>query len=107
VAALTTLGTAWWQGIPLWGYDTGFYGLCLLMAIGPQLLGHGSFNYALHYLPAALVGMLALLEPVGSSALAVVLFGEVPNGLAIAGMGIVLIAVATVVWTERGRTPSD
>lgn len=107
VAALTTLGTAWWQGIPLWGYDTGFYGLCLLMAIGPQIFGHGSFNYALHYLPAALVGMLALLEPVGSSALALVLFGEVPNGLAIAGMGIVLGAVATVVWTERGRTPSD
>jgi len=107
VAALTTLGTAWWQGVPLWGYDAEFYGLCLLMAIGPQILGHGSFNYALHYLPAALVGTLALLEPVGSSALAVVLFGEVPNGLAIAGMCTVLAAVATVVWTERGRKAGD
>lgn len=107
VAALTTLAAAWWQGIPLWGYDAGFYGLCLLMAIGPQILGHGSFNYALHYLPAALVGMLALLEPVGSSALAFVLFGEVPNGLAIAGMFVVLGAVGTVVWTERNQTSSD
>ena len=107
VAALTTLGAAWWQGVPLWGYNAEFYGLCLLMAIGPQILGHGSFNYALHYLPAALVGMLALLEPVGSSALAVVLFGEVPSGLAIAGMCTVLAAVAAVVWTERGRGVSD
>lgn len=107
VAALTTLSVAWWQGVPLWGYEAGFYGLCLLMAIGPQILGHGSFNYALHYLPAALVGMLALLEPVGSSALAFVLFGEVPNGLAIAGMLTVLGAVAVVVWNERQHAPAN
>ena len=104
VAALTTFGAAWWRGVPLWGYEAGFYGLCLLMAIGPQILGHGSFNYALHYLPAALVGMLALLEPVGSSALAFLLFGEVPNGLAITGMLVVLGAVAVVVWSERQQT---
>lgn len=107
VAALTTLGAAWMQGVPLFGYEAGFYGLCLLMAIGPQILGHGSFNYALHYFPAALVGMLALLEPVGSSALAFVLFGEVPNALAITGMLVVLGAVGVVVWNERQRAPAD
>lgn len=107
VAALTTLGAAWMQGVPLFGYEAGFYGLCLLMAIGPQILGHGSFNYALHYFPAALVGMLALLEPVGSSALAFVLFGEVPNALAIIGMLVVLGAVGVVVWNERQRAPAD
>lgn len=101
VAALTTLVAAGLRGVPLFGYEAGFYGLCLLMALGPQILGHGSFNYALHYFPAALVGMLALLEPVGSSVLAFVLFGEVPNPLAIAGMLVVLGAVALVVWTER------
>jgi drug/metabolite transporter (DMT)-like permease len=95
------------QGVPLFGYEAGFYGLCLLMAIGPQILGHGSFNYALHYFPAALVGMLALLEPVGSSALAFVLFGEVPNALAITGMLVVLGAVGVVVWNERQRAPAD
>lgn len=107
VAALTTFVAAWWSGVPLWGYEATFYGLCLLMAIGPQILGHGAFNYALHYLPAALVGMLALLEPVGSSALAFLLFGEVPHGLAVTGMLVVLAAVGVVVWTERERTPAD
>jgi len=107
VAALTTLGAAWMRGVPLFGYEAGFYGLCLLMAIGPQILGHGSFNYALHYFPAALVGMLALLEPVGSSALAFVLFGEVPNALAITGMLVVLGAVGVVVWNERQRTSTS
>jgi drug/metabolite transporter (DMT)-like permease len=104
IAALTTFGVAWGRGVPLFGYDVEFYGLCGLMAIGPQILGHGSFNYALHYFPAALVGMLALLEPVGSSALAFVLFGEVPNALAITGMLVVLGAVGSVVWNERQQT---
>jgi drug/metabolite transporter (DMT)-like permease len=103
VTALTTLAVAWAQGIPLFGYGWGFYGLCALMAIGPQILGHGSFNYALQYFPAALVGMLALLEPVGASALAYVLFGEVPTGLAIIGMLVVLAAVAVVVRYERDQ----
>lgn len=102
VTALTTLTTALVQGVPLFEYEPGFYGLCALMALGPQILGHGSFNYALHYIPAALVGMLALLEPVGASLLAYVLFGEVPTSPAIAGMVIVMGAVAVVVWVERG-----
>ena len=101
VTACTTVAVALAQDVPLFTYGWTFYGLCLLMALGPQLLGHGSFNYALQYVPAALVGMMALLEPVGASAMAYVLFGETPTPLAVAGMLVVLMAVATVVWTER------
>ena len=101
VAAGTTIIAALVQGVPLFGYWWGFYGLCALMAIGPQILGHGSFNYALQYFPAALVGLLALLEPVGSSILAYLLFGEQPAPLALSGMAVVLAAVAVVVWSER------
>ena len=101
VAALTTVVAAFVQGVPLFGYWLGFYGLCALMAIGPQILGHGSFNYALQYFPAALVGLLALLEPVGSSILAYFIFGEQPPPLALAGMLVVLVAVGVVVWSER------
>lgn len=103
VAALTTLVAALVQGTPLLSYSVAFYGLCLLMALGPQVVGHGSFNYALHYFPAAIVGMLALLEPVGASALAYVLFGEAPGVLAVTGMLVVLAAVGRVVWIRRRR----
>ena len=101
VTALTAVAVALLQGVPLLAYGWGFYGLCLLMAIGPQLLGHGSFNYALQYIPAALVGMMALLEPVGASALAYVLFDETPTLLAVTGMLVVLGAVGVVIWVER------
>ena len=96
-AAGCVLVTAWIRGTPLFGYSWGFYGLCVALALGPQVLGHGSFNYALQYASAAIVGMLALLEPVGASLLAYVLFGEVPPPLSILGMTVVLAGVALVV----------
>ncbi|MFB6278386.1 MAG: DMT family transporter [Salinibacter sp.] len=106
VAALTALVSATVQGVPLFGYSWTFYGLCAGLALGPQVLGHGSFNYALQYVPAAIVGMLALLEPVGASILAYGLFGEVPPPASVVGMVVVLGAVAVVVW-RRERRPEN
>ena len=103
VAAGTTLLVALLRGVPLFGYDMAFYVLCAFMALGPQIIGHGSFNYALAFFPAALVSMLALLEPVGASILAYFLFGEVPRWLAVVGMAVVLGAVAIVTWSGRGE----
>jgi len=106
-AAATALVAALIRDVSLFGYSWGFYALCAGLALGPQLLGHGSFNYALQYFPAAVVGMLALLEPVGASILAYVLFGEVPPLLSGLGMGIVLTGVAVVVWSRNrsGEAP--
>ena len=102
-AAATALGAAALRGVPLFGYSWTMYALCAGLALGPQLLGHGSFNYALQYVPAAIVGMLALLEPVGASVLAYVLFDEVPPVASVVGMFVVLGGVAVVVW-RRNRT---
>lgn len=101
VAALTAVVAAGLQDVPLFGHAPRVYLLCAGLAIGPQLLGHGSFNYALQHVPAAVVGMLALLEPVGASILAYVLFAEVPPLAAVVGMGVVLAAVGVVVWGRR------
>ncbi len=101
VAAVTVVGVALVRDVPLFAYEPAFYGLCLLLALGPQIIGHGAVNYALQYFPAALVSMLALLEPVGASVLAYVLFGEVPGGWAVAGMSVVLVGVAGVIWFRR------
>lgn len=76
--------------------------LCLAMAVFPQLVGHGSFNYAVKYFPAALLGLLSLSEPIVSSALALVLFSEVPGPLALVGMAVVLASIA-VVFAPRLR----
>lgn len=103
VAAGTAVVAALVRGIPLFGYSATFYALCIGLALGPQILGHGSFNYALQTMPAAVVGVLALLEPVGASILAYFLFGEVPPPASIVGMIVVLGAVAIVVRRRESK----
>lgn len=100
-AALTALVPALLLEVPLWGYSLRFYALCGLMALGPQILGHGSFNYSVKYIPAAWLGLLSLLEPVGASLLAYLLFDEVPPALSVIGMVLVLVAVAFAVQYEQ------
>jgi len=107
VVALTTLVVAAVRGAPLLGFSATFYGLCALMALGPSLVGHGSFNYALRYLPAAVVGLLALIEPVGASILAYAFFAEQPGLLALVGMTLVLGSVAVALWPARRRPSSE
>lgn len=106
VAAITAVVVAMLKGTPLFGYSWRVYGLCAALALGPQVLGHGSFNYALQHVSAAVVSMLALLEPVGASLIAYLLFGEMPPLLSIVGMLVVLAAVAVVVW-RRNQIPAE
>lgn len=93
VVAVVVLVIALVSEVPLLGFDARIYFLCALMALGPQILGHGSFNYALKYFPAALLGLLSLTEPVGGSVLAYFLFDELPTVLGFVGMAIVLLSV--------------
>ena len=97
LVAVVVLGTALFRGTPVLSYDVTFYALCFGMAVGPQVLGHGSFNYVIRYISPTLLSLLILLEPVVSSILAYVLFGEQPGLLALAGMALVLISVALAV----------
>jgi len=100
MTALTTVAVAVVRDVPLLGYSATFYGLCILMAIVPQLLGHGALNYAIRYFPAATLGLASLFEPVGASVLAFAFFGEIPTLLAVLAMGVILGAVS-IVLTRR------
>ncbi|MEX0748300.1 MAG: DMT family transporter, partial [Rhodothermales bacterium] len=104
VAALTVLTIALVQGVPILGFKPEFYLLCAAMALGPQVLGHGSFNYAIRYLPAAVLGLLSLVEPVGASVLAYFIFQEVPSMPALAGMVIVLGAISVAIVNRKRPT---
>lgn len=98
IAALSILAVAALRGVPIFGYSPLFYVFCLLMAVFPQIIGHGSFNYALRYIPAAILALLTLLEPIMASTAAYFLFGETPYWLTIVGMGFVLGGVGLAVY---------
>ncbi len=75
--------------------------LFFLMAIVPTLLGHTMQNWALAFLPAYVVSITLLTEPVGSGILAWHFFEEVPSiGVFIGGL-IVLFGVCMVALSEK------
>lgn len=79
------------------------YGWIILLAIVPQLIGHSTYNWALAYLPAALVAVTTLGEPVGSAILAYVVLHEKPGGLVLAGA---LLIMAGIYLSTRGPRAS-
>ncbi len=61
---------------PFFGYSFSTYFYLFLLALVPQLVGHTTFNWALRYLPASLVAITILGEPIGSTLLAYFILGE-------------------------------
>jgi drug/metabolite transporter (DMT)-like permease len=116
--------------LDLWPYVALVYGACLIvlllfaalsrtplgpqpprewaiftaLALGPMLLGHTGMNWALRYLPAYVVNLTTLGEPVGATLLAAVLPGirEIPPPLTLAGGAIVLMGILITLT----RTPN-
>jgi hypothetical protein len=65
------------------------------LALGPMLLGHTGMNWALGHLPAFIVNLTTLGEPIGATILAALLPGiaEVPGLGTVAGGALVLVGV--------------
>ncbi|NTV65791.1 MAG: DMT family transporter, partial [Oscillochloris sp.] len=88
-------------GLPPLGYL-----LILGLALGPQLLSHTSFNWALKYLSPTLVAVSILGEPIGSTILAVLIFKQELRPLQMAGGAVLLIGIAVATLAES-RRPDD
>ena len=65
--------------------------MLVLLAVVPQLIGHSSLNWSLRFLPATLVTIAVLGEPVGAIALAFLILNEGPT-LSEIGGGILILA---------------
>jgi drug/metabolite transporter (DMT)-like permease len=93
VAAVILLILAVFSGKPLAGFPPVTYLYLLILAAGPQLLGHTSFNYGLRYLSASFVSIALLGEPIGSTILALIVLGEIPGPLEVIGGVIILVGI--------------
>jgi len=94
VAALLVCVAALLTKTPLIGFAAPTYLFLVLLAIGPQLIGHTTFNWALKHLPASRVTVIILGEPIGSSLLALAFFSEMPTWLSALGAVIILCGIA-------------
>ena len=95
VCFLTLLGIAGVSGTPLVPQPPRELAIFAGLAMGPMLLGHTGLNWALKYLPAYLVVLTVLGEPVGATLLAAVLPGirEVPSMYTLIGGAVLLTGV--------------
>lgn len=93
VAAGLLLALALLTGHSFTGLRPSTYLYFLLLALVPQIIGHGSFNWALRYTTATTVSVFILGEPVGATILAWWLLDEAPGWLPLVGAGLVLCAI--------------
>lgn len=108
VAAIALLPLPFLAGASYFGYPIPTYVYIALMALLPQLVGHTSFNWAVRYLPPTLVTLVILLEPVGSTVFASILFREIPSDRVLMGAVILLVGVAiAIVGNSRDQSKSS
>jgi drug/metabolite transporter (DMT)-like permease len=103
-AAALLLGAAMLaSGAEVGGLSAPAWGFMALLALGPQLLGHTSFNWALRRLTATFVAVAILGEPVGSAILAWVFLGEGFTAMQLAGFVLLLAGIFIAARGEQGK----
>lgn len=70
------------------------------LAFGPQIIGHGSMNFAVKFVSPTLISTLVLSEPILASLLALFFFGEMPPVTSILAMTIILSGVM-LTWKRK------
>jgi drug/metabolite transporter (DMT)-like permease len=90
------------RGLPLRGFNSFTWLMFVALALVPTVLGHNSLNWALKYLPATMVSVTILGEPLGASIMAVFVLREVPSLLEAFGSLITLLGIY-LVWQGNAR----
>ena len=67
--------------------------MALGLAVGPQIIGHGSINYAVKYVSPTVLSTMILSEPLLATILAYWIFNEIPSLLSLLAMTIIMTGV--------------
>lgn len=106
-AAVVLLALAALMGTSLFGYSPLGYLLIVLLAVGPQLIGHSSYNWALRYVSATFVTIAILAEPIGATLLAIPLLDQVPPPVKIVGGALILAGIYLAARAETRTELSE
>ena len=100
-ASVTLFLVALFSGTQMWGYsgETWFWLWCL--TLGPQIMGHTVFNWALRYVEASILAGTILAEPVIAAFLAWLVLSEKPGISTVVGGAIILSGLYLLLWGRR------
>lgn len=85
------------------GYSFSTYFWLFLLALIPQIIGHSTYNWTLRFLPATLVAVITLGEPIGAAFLAYFLLSESPGFLKLLGALIILSGIFIAMKSRNNR----
>jgi EamA-like transporter family. len=94
-ALVTLVAVAAARGIPIAPQPPHEIAIFAALALGPMLIGHTGMNWALKFLPAYVVNLTVLGEPVGATLLGALIpsIRQIPTVATLAGGAIVLAGV--------------
>ena len=89
-----------WLGRALPGW-----GVLILLAVGPTLVGYGLYNVSLGHLPSSVANLILTIEPVLTGVVAYLLLGERLTGPQVGGSlmilaGVVVLRIGGRRWAE-------
>jgi drug/metabolite transporter (DMT)-like permease len=93
MAALGLITAMFVSGESPLGHPTSAYFWIFLLAAFPQLIGHSTYNWVLRYIPASLVAITTLVEPIGSAILAFFILRETPSNGVLFGGALILSGI--------------
>ncbi len=93
IAAILLVAAALATGVSFPSLNGTAWAFMIALALGPQLIGHTTFNWALRRLTATFVAVAILGEPVGSALLAFFFFAEKFSALQFAGFVLLLSGI--------------
>ncbi|HEU4747354.1 MAG TPA: DMT family transporter, partial [Gemmatimonadaceae bacterium] len=107
-AFLTLVAVALAREVPLGPQPPREIGIFVGLALLPTILGHTGMNWALKLLPAFVVNLTVLGEPVGATLLGALMpsIAEIPTGSTFIG-GAVVLAGVIIATTGSGGTGAD
>ncbi len=78
--------------------------MALGLAIGPQIMGHGSMNFSVKYISPTLLSTLVLTEPLLATLLAYLIFNELPSISSFVAMTVVIAGIS-MTWRKKSAVP--
>ncbi|MFL5604190.1 MAG: DMT family transporter [Gemmatimonadaceae bacterium] len=105
-AFLTLLVVGVARAIPLAPQPPREIAIFVGLALGPMLLGHTGMNWALKFLPAYVVNLTVLGEPVGATLLGALIpsIRQIPTAFTLVGGAVVLGGVLIAASGTKGRS---
>jgi drug/metabolite transporter (DMT)-like permease len=93
MAAIGLIIAMFLAGESPFGHPASAYFWIFVLAAFPQLIGHSTYNWALRFIPAALVAITTLVEPIGSAVLAYFFLRETPTSGVLLGGALILSGI--------------